>query len=66
MDADGDLIAHFKAGDVHERGIKHDSLRVTDLGDGLCHDVKLCFTNEFVKGHIMERIERLTRSPFGN
>ena len=44
MHGNVDLIADFDAGKVHERSIENDALRISDFGDGLGHDVILCFT----------------------
>ena len=45
MDGHVDLIAHLDPGQIHERSIENDALRISDLRNGLRHDVILCFTN---------------------
>src|SRR5438093_1915204 len=40
------LVAYFDARQLHQGRVKHQALRVADLRDGLCHLVKLCFTNK--------------------
>src|SRR5438876_10126556 len=44
MDGHVDLIAHLDPGQIHERSIENDALRISDLRNGLRHDVILCFT----------------------
>jgi hypothetical protein len=44
MDANSNLIANLQVGEVHESGIEDNALGVADPGDGLGHDVILCFT----------------------
>ena len=45
MDGHVDLIAHLDPGQIHERSIENDALRISDLRNGLRHDVILCFTS---------------------
>ena len=44
MDCDAHLITHLDPGEIHEGCVKHQPLRVADLGESLYHSVKLCFT----------------------
>ena len=44
MDCDAHLVTDLDPSEVHEGGIEHQPMRVPDLGDGLGHLVKLCFT----------------------
>ncbi len=45
MERDRDLIAHVEAREIHERGIKHNAMRITNLADRFRHEVKLCITH---------------------
>lgn len=49
MNGDVDLIADFNPGEIHQSGIEDDALGVSDLADGLGHDVILCFTKQLSK-----------------
>ena len=44
MEGDAHLVAHFDACQVHQRGVKNQTLRIANLRDRLCHGVKLCLT----------------------
>jgi hypothetical protein len=49
VDGDVHLVSHLYASEIHERGVKHQTLRVANFGDRLGHGVKLCLTPWFVK-----------------
>jgi hypothetical protein len=45
MDRHVYFVADLDPRQIHERCIKDDTLGISDPGDGLGHDVILCFTN---------------------
>ena len=49
MQRNGQLIAHFYAGEIHQGGVENDALGISNLGNGLGHDVILCFTEALRK-----------------
>ena len=51
------LVPHLQMREFHQRGVKDDALRIAHLGNGLCHDVILCFTDENVKS-LTEKVSR--------
>lgn len=55
MDANANFVADFDAGEIQQRGVENDSLRISDLGSGFGHRVILCFT--------AEKESRLTSQP---
>ena len=38
------FVSDFNARELHQGAVEDDPLGVSDLGDGLCHDVILCLT----------------------
>ena len=44
MNSNVHFVSDFNARELHQGGVEDDPLGVSDLGDGLCHDVILCFT----------------------
>ena len=44
MNGNVHFVSNFDTREVHQSGVEDDPLGVADLGDGLCHDVILCFT----------------------
>ena len=48
MEGQIELVSHFQTGQIHERSVENDSLRIADPGYGFGHDVILCFTATIV------------------